>query len=166
MPPDARWSASTTSVPATGAGSTRRAPRCVGTSSSSTPEELTELCRDADVVFHLAAEKHNSAKATPQKIIDVNISATQPALRSRGREAASPEGGVHVVAVRVRLDGPGRVMRETDVPAPKTVYGISKLAGEHLLRVAHARARAPVVGRRACSSSTARASTRRAVTSR
>jgi UDP-glucose 4-epimerase len=27
-------------------------------------------------------------------------------------------------------------MRETDVPAPTTLYGVSKLAGEHLLRVA------------------------------
>ena len=39
-------------------------------------EELAELCAGVDVVFHLAAEKHNAAKATPQKIIDVNVTAT------------------------------------------------------------------------------------------
>ena len=43
-----------------------------------------ELCAGVDVVFHLAAEKHNSAKATPERIIDVNISATTRLFEAAG----------------------------------------------------------------------------------
>lgn len=98
------------------------------------PSELTELCSDVDVVFHLAAEKHNSAKATPQRIIDVNISATR-----RLFDAAATSHRAKVVFASSLYAygsmGPDR-MRESDLPTPKTVYGVSKLAGEHLLRVA------------------------------
>ena len=34
------------------------------------------------------------------------------------------------------MDRDGPPFREDEIPAPKTVYGISKLAGEHLLRYA------------------------------
>jgi UDP-glucose 4-epimerase len=98
-------------------------------------EDLDELCSGVDVVFHLAAEKHNSAKATPQKIIDVNISATR-----RLFEAAARARGTKVVFTSSLYAygsmGP-EPMRETDVPAPKTMYGVSKLAGEHMLRIAY-----------------------------
>jgi UDP-glucose 4-epimerase len=97
-------------------------------------DELVDRCRDVDVVFHLAAEKHNSSRATPQRIIDVNISAT-----SRLFEAASRAGCAKVVFTSSLYAygsmGPGP-MRESDVPVPSTMYGVSKLAGEHMLRVA------------------------------
>ena len=105
------------------------------------PAELDDLCRDVDVVFHLAAEKHNSAKATPEKIIDVNVSATR-----RLYEAAARTGRAKIVFTSSLYaygnKGPDP-MRETDVPAPKTTYGVSKLAGEHLLRVAYDDRRVP-----------------------
>jgi UDP-glucose 4-epimerase len=86
-------------------------------------------------VFHLAAEKYNSAKATPQKIIDVNISATR-----RLFEAAARSGQAKVVFTSSLYAygsmGPA-AMRESDLPAPTTAYGVSKLAGEHLLRMAY-----------------------------
>jgi UDP-glucose 4-epimerase len=105
------------------------------------PAELDELCAGIDVVFHLAAEKHNSAKATPQKVIDVNISATR-----RLFEAAARAHGPKVVFTSSLYAygsmGPD-TMRETDVPMPTTVYGVSKLAGEHLLRIAYDEHRLP-----------------------
>ncbi len=101
-----------------------------------TEPELDELCASADVVFHLAAEKHNASKSVPQRIIDVNISATR-----RLFDAAARAGGRKVVFASSLYAygsmGP-EPMRETDLPTPTTVYGISKLAGEHLLRVAEA----------------------------
>jgi UDP-glucose 4-epimerase len=97
-------------------------------------DELADLCRDVDVVFHLAAEKHNSAKATPQRIIDVNISATRRLFDAAGR-AGCPKVVFTSSLYAYGSMGP-QPMREDDVPAPATVYGTSKLAGEHLLRVA------------------------------
>ncbi len=98
------------------------------------PAELTELCAGVDVVFHLAAEKYNSSKVSPQKIIDVNISATNRLFDAAGR------GGRAKVVFTSSLYAYGSLgpewMRETDVPTPTTTYGVSKLAGEHMLRVA------------------------------
>lgn len=94
--------------------------------------ELVDLCRDVDVVFHLAAEKHNSAEDTPQKIIDVNISATRRLFGAAGR-AQRPKVVFASSVYAYGSMGP-EPMRETDVPAPTTMYGISKLAGEHMLR--------------------------------
>jgi UDP-glucose 4-epimerase len=98
-----------------------------------TPEELVDLCTGVDVVFHLAAEKHNSAKATPQRIVDVNVRAT-----SRLFDAVGTAGCPKVVFTSSLYAygsmGP-RVMREGDVPAPGTEYGKSKLAGEQMLRM-------------------------------
>jgi nucleoside-diphosphate-sugar epimerase len=39
-------------------------------------EALLELCQGVDVVFHLAAEKLNSPRATPETILAVNVEAT------------------------------------------------------------------------------------------
>lgn len=100
-----------------------------------TPDELAELCHGVDVVFHLAAEKHNSAKATPQKIIDVNISATRRLFEAAAR-ARQPKVVFTSSLYAYGSMGPAP-MSESDVPAPTTMYGMSKLAGEHMLRVAY-----------------------------
>ena len=99
------------------------------------PDELADLCRGVDVVFHLAAEKHNSAKATPQKIIDVNISATHRLFEAAAR-ARQPKVVFTSSLYAYGSMGPAP-MRESDLPTPTTMYGMSKLAGEHMLRVAH-----------------------------
>jgi UDP-glucose 4-epimerase len=96
--------------------------------------ELAAAVAGADVCFHLAAEKHNSSRTTPERVIDVNISATRRIL-----EAAATSRVDKVVftsslyAYGSRGPAP---MSESDLPAPTTTYGMSKLAGEHLLRVA------------------------------
>jgi UDP-glucose 4-epimerase len=94
---------------------------------------LVGLCRDVDVLFHLAAEKHNSAP-TPQKVIDLNVSATRRLFEGAARAEV---GSVVFTSSLYAYGSMGpEPMRETDVPAPDTVYGISKVAGEHLLREA------------------------------
>jgi nucleoside-diphosphate-sugar epimerase len=95
------------------------------------PDELVDLCRDIDVVFHLAAEKHNSAKATPQRIIDVNISATRR-LFDAARRAGCPKVVFTSSLYAYGSMGP-HPMRERDEPTPDTEYGKSKLAGERML---------------------------------
>lgn len=94
--------------------------------------QLHDLCDGADLVFHLAAEKYNSPGSTPQQLIDVNISATRRLFEAAAR------AGVDQVVFTSSLYAYGSrgpaLMRETDVPAPSTLYGISKVAGECLLR--------------------------------
>jgi UDP-glucose 4-epimerase len=99
-----------------------------------TTEDLAAATAGADVCFHLAAEKYNASRTTPQRVIDVNISATRRILE------AAAQSGVGKVVFTSSLYAYGSLgpapMSERDVPAPTTTYGMSKLAGEHLLRVA------------------------------
>ncbi len=88
-----------------------------------------------DGVFHLAAEKHNQSLATPDALFAANINGTYQLF------AAAARAGVRKVVFSSSLYAYGRLqgepMDEADVPAPSTLYGITKLAGERL--VAHAR---------------------------
>ena len=99
-----------------------------------TANELDELCLGAKVLFHIAAEKHNSAKEDPQQIIDVNISATRRLFDAAARVGVRKvvfTSSLYVYGSR----GP-EPMSEEQIPTPNTMYGLSKLAGEHLLRIA------------------------------
>ena len=90
---------------------------------------------DVDGVFHLAAEKHNQSLATPDALFRANIDGTYQLF------AAAARAGVKKVVFSSSLYAYGRLrgapMDEGDVPAPATLYGITKLAGERL--VDHAR---------------------------
>jgi len=96
--------------------------------------DLGAVLDGADVLFHLAAEKHCAPGATPQRTIDVNISATRRLFDAAAR------AGVGKVVFTSSLYAYGALgpkqMAETDLPVPTTVYGMSKVAGEHLLRIA------------------------------
>ncbi len=95
------------------------------------PTSLLTVLKGADGLFHLAAEKHNQSKDSPAAVIRANIEGTH-ALFAAAAEAAVPR-----VVFSSSLYAYGRMegspMREDEVPRPHTVYGISKLAGEHLL---------------------------------
>lgn len=97
-------------------------------------DDMTALCAGGDVLFHLAAEKYNSSMSTPEKVIDVNVTATDRLLRG------AVGAGVGKVVFTSSLYAYGSMgpepMSESDLPAPMTHYGMSKVAGEHLLRVA------------------------------
>jgi|694.fasta_scaffold22446_5 UDP-glucose 4-epimerase len=114
---------------------------------SRTPSELIRVERDlrefsvsdwltilegVDVVYHLAAEKYNSSRSTPEKVLTTNILATERLFR------ASALAGVKRVVFTSSLYAYGsmgpKTMRETDLPQPTTLYGASKLMGENLLR--------------------------------
>jgi nucleoside-diphosphate-sugar epimerase len=98
-----------------------------------TVDDLSAVCDGADALFHLAAEKYNASRSTPERLLDVNVAATDRLFRAAGRT------GVGKVVFTSSLYAYGslgpRPMHEDDVPRPGTRYGASKVAGEHLLRV-------------------------------
>ena len=96
--------------------------------------ELCDYLDGAGSLFHLAAEKYNSSKMTPESVIDVNIRATDLLFR------AAVHVGISRIVFTSSLYAYGNLgpsmMSESDIPRPITHYGISKLTGEHLLRTA------------------------------
>ena len=94
--------------------------------------ELEPALRGCDVLFHLAAEKHWRARLDPQLALQVNVLGSERLLRA----AAEVAVGKVVFSSSLLAHGGtrGAALAERDAPAPDTLYGISKLAGEQLLR--------------------------------
>jgi UDP-glucose 4-epimerase len=103
-------------------------PHSLGTDST---QKLEEMVRGADLLFHLAAEKHNQSKESPYDVIRANVDGSLQVFLAAAR------AGVKKIVYTSSLYAYGRIagdnFKETDIPAPQTVYGMSKLAGEHLL---------------------------------
>lgn len=101
---------------------------CLGTDST---QKLEEVVRGADFLFHLAAEKHNQSKDSPYDVIRANVDGSLQVF------LAAAKAGVKKIVYTSSLYAYGRLsgadFKETDIPTPQTVYGMSKLAGEHLL---------------------------------
>lgn len=95
-------------------------------------EEWTTLLQGIDTVFHLAAEKYNSSKSTPSRLIAANVTATERLFR------ACAMVGVRRTVFTSSLYAYGslgpEIMSETDRAEPITLYGASKLMGEGMLR--------------------------------
>ena len=92
---------------------------------------LREALQGVDYVYHLAAEKHNQSIDNPEVVINSNINGTFKLYE------AAAVSGVKKLIFSSSLYAYGRMtypeLKETDMPAPKTVYGISKLVGEQFL---------------------------------
>ena len=98
---------------------------------SDDPASLNAALDGAKLLFHLAAEKHNQSKDSPDRVYRANIAGTH-SLYERAVVA-----GVKKVVFSSSLYAYGRMhgepFLETEIPEPRTVYGITKLAGEHVL---------------------------------
>ncbi|HMR77156.1 MAG TPA: NAD-dependent epimerase/dehydratase family protein, partial [Polyangiaceae bacterium] len=95
------------------------------------PKDLDRALDGADLLFHLAAEKHNQSKDSPDRVYRANIAGTH------GLYERAVAAGVKKVVFSSSLYAYGRMRGapfvETELPQPRTVYGITKLAGEHVL---------------------------------
>lgn len=95
-------------------------------------DEWLEIFHGSEALFHLAAEKYNSSKSTPEKLIDGNVFAAERMFR------AAALSGIKRTVFTSSLYAYGSmgpdIMKEVDVPRPNTLYGASKLMGEGILR--------------------------------
>lgn len=109
-----------------------RVRRCDHDLTKLTEREMRNLLKGVDVLFHLAAEKHSQQNPADDRILDVNVAATSRLFRA----AANAEVGKTIFTSSLYAYGSvgPEPMVETDLPNPITTYGVSKLAGEHLLR--------------------------------
>ena len=100
--------------------------------SKESESSLKKILNGTDIIFHLAAAKHNSSLNSPEILTDVNITGTR-----RLAEAAL-EAGVNRIIFTSSLYAYGSMslppMKETDIPKPSTLYGISKFEGEQIIK--------------------------------
>ena len=106
-------------------------PHTLGTDE---PTHLADIITGADYLFHLAAEKHNQSKDAPSSVLRANIEGTQQLFEAAGKAGVKRVVYASSLYAYGRMFGPPFV--EDELPAPRTVYGVSKLAGEHLLGTA------------------------------
>ena len=97
-------------------------------------DEIPEsIFHGAETLYHLAASKHSSNSGIEENIIlRTNINSTYNLFEKAAKN------GVKNIIFTSSLYSYGSyslpAMKESDLPKPNTVYGISKLSGEHLLK--------------------------------
>jgi len=95
------------------------------------PDQLARALEGVNAVFHLAAEKHNQSKDDPPRVYRSNIEGTHALCE------LSYRAGVQKIVFSSSLYAYGRTQGErfveTELPRPRTVYGVTKLAGEHVV---------------------------------
>ena len=95
-------------------------------------EDLIKLIDKVEIIFHLAAQKHNTKNISPEEMIQTNVNATFSLAKASGIVGINKFVFTSSLYAYGNL-GPS-VMKESDVPQPKTLYGSTKLMGEHILR--------------------------------
>jgi UDP-glucose 4-epimerase len=98
--------------------------------------EYAEAACDADVVFHLAVRNVRASIGTPVENLRVNAEGTLAVLEAV-RAAGWAGRFVYVSSSEVYGTPTDSIFSEETLPAPTTVYGAGKLAGEHLTLAYH-----------------------------
>lgn len=103
-------------------------------------DDLTEAVRNAEAIFHLAAQPGLSSRTTFEDYVRNNLVATSRLLAAV--EAASGREGRKAVVRFLNVAtssvyGAEATGDETTLPAPTSVYGVTKLAAEQLVLARH-----------------------------
>jgi UDP-glucose 4-epimerase len=93
-------------------------------------ERLEPALAGVDCLFHLAAEKHNQSLATPDQLLAANITGTYKLFDAAARARVKKLVFTSSLYAYGRVAGAPFV--ETELSPPWSLYGISKLTGEHL----------------------------------
>lgn len=83
-----------------------------------------------DFLIHLAARKHNQSASTAERLFASNLGGTERAIEIAA--ALKVQKAVFSSSLYAYGRWAGEPMREDEIPRPNTLYGITKLAGEHL----------------------------------
>jgi UDP-glucose 4-epimerase len=97
-------------------------------------EEISPLFKGVDFVFHLAAfPQVQYSIEHPEETNDININGTQNVLIASQR--AGVKRLIYSASWAAYGDHEKMPMVETDLPRPKSPYGLQKYVGEHLCRL-------------------------------
>jgi UDP-glucose 4-epimerase len=91
---------------------------------------LADILVDVDLVFHLAAEKHNQSLPDPRQLISANVAGSHELFEAAGRAGVAKLIFASSLYAYGRMSGPP--MNESEPANPSTLYGVSKLTGEQL----------------------------------
>lgn len=109
-------------------------------------DRLAKYVSTTDYLFHLAAEKHNQSRDDPRELLRSNTTGMLDLLEAAARAGVKKVVFSSSLYAYGRMKGPPMV--ETEPASPRTLYGISKLAGENLLEFAARTWRLPSVALR------------------
>ncbi|MFH1461237.1 MAG: NAD-dependent epimerase/dehydratase family protein, partial [Patescibacteria group bacterium] len=98
---------------------------------SSNNAVLAKALKNVDYLFHLAAEKHMQSIDVPLKVLESNVKGTLNLLELAGQNNVKKVFYSSSVMVYGWKKGDSIPYSESKTTNPETVYGISKLAGEH-----------------------------------
>lgn len=98
--------------------------------------DLEALVEDVDVIYHLAGQPgvRKSWGSAFDVYTTANVSATQRVLEAANRSAHRPRV-VYASSSSVYGDAESYPTSELALPQPRSPYGVTKLAGEHLCRL-------------------------------
>lgn len=103
---------------------------------SDPPALLEQKMEGVQYLFHLAAEKHRQSDDRPLDVLRSNVEGAYTLFATAARRRIEKIIFTSSLYAYGRMQGPPFI--EDELPRPQTVYGASKLFGEHLLRHLHA----------------------------
>ncbi|MDZ7885521.1 MAG: NAD-dependent epimerase/dehydratase family protein [Mycobacterium sp.] len=112
--------------------------------------DLSALLADVEVIYHQAGQPgvRKSWGADFVRYVEANISATQRLLESSRNSAPKLTRFVYASSSSVYGDAENYPTRESDCPQPRSPYGVTKLAAEHLVSLYAANFGLPAVSLR------------------
>jgi len=95
-------------------------------------KELEQILQGTEILVHFAAEKHNSSISQPKNLFETNVIATEKLFSVAG--ICKVKKIIFSSSLYVYGNQNKSQTSKSTIPTPDTNYGISKLAGEFILK--------------------------------